>query len=142
MLHNRLSRMLDVYKVHREVLVGKRSEEFAKRKETAQKKIAEEKRKRKDGSRTPLYRQVKTRARVRCSAEQGTGIAVDKSPRSLQSPRPRRRATARGSERKCEGGSRRADGGQCSEDSPVAQLFLGGGRRASPSGGERASEGP
>ena len=57
----RLSRMLDVYKVHREVLVGKRSEEFAKRKETAQKKIAEEKRKRKE---TVLKQREEERARL------------------------------------------------------------------------------
>ena len=44
----RLSRMLDVYHVHREVLISKRSEEFAKRKEIAQKKIQEEKKKRKE----------------------------------------------------------------------------------------------
>lgn len=44
----RLSRMLDVYKVHREVLISKRSEEFAKRKETALKKIEQEKAKRRE----------------------------------------------------------------------------------------------
>ena len=59
-------------------------------------RIRREKTKRKGGSRTPPCRQAKARARVRCSAEQGTGIAVCKWPRSLQSPRPRRRATSRG----------------------------------------------
>lgn len=42
----RLARMLDVYRIHREVLVDKRSEEFAKRKEVAQRKLVEEKAKR------------------------------------------------------------------------------------------------
>lgn len=69
----RLSRMLDFYYTHREVLISKRSEEFAKRKEAAQRKIEEEKTKRRKAilkEREEERRRLEEEERVRREQEE------------------------------------------------------------------------